>query len=184
MVAGLMADGSSGLISDSTAPRSHDYASVPGLSDTLVWAVSPRADGAHHQDLTPVVANVPGPGEAFVRVVRIPPDTVFASPDFDPARAEAESRAVMGNDGGVEVGEGGLHRTPSFDLLTVVSGRLTLWMSNGDSARVAAGDVVVQLAGMHRWSNETNEDAVLFLVHVSQPDGMAPPTPLAAGSPR
>jgi hypothetical protein len=177
VVVGVQPDGTSGVLSDQIAPKTYDYQAIPGLSDTLVWVVSPAAEGVHHRDLTTTTAHgVPGADESFVRVVRIPPDSVFASPDFDAEAAEAESLAVMPPSGGVEHGEGGMHRTPTFDLITVLSGRLRLVLSNGEDVVVDQGDIVVQLAGMHRWSNETDEPAVLSMVHVRPPSSPGPGT--------
>jgi quercetin dioxygenase-like cupin family protein len=61
-------------------------------------------------------------------------------------------------------GSDGAHQTPTHDIIAVLEGELTLIMGNGDSANLHAGDVVIQLSGMHRWSNPTEQPARIFFV--------------------
>jgi hypothetical protein len=165
VVAGELADGRSGIGSDSLAEKSHDFLSIPGLSDTLVWAISAAGGGDKFSDITTTLRHsVPRAGEVFVRVVQIPPDSVFASPGFDPVAAQAETAAVMPDVDLMAEGKDGAHRTPTHDIITVVEGALTLIMDNGDSADLGPGDVVIQLSGMHRWSNRTEQPARIFFV--------------------
>lgn len=170
VIAGKRSDGSSGIASDSFAQKSHDFLSIPGLSDTLIWALSSDAGRDHFEDLTAALRHgIPRPGEIFVRQVQIPPDSVLESPDFDPRAAQAEMALAIPDVDMHAGGEDGMHETPTFDVIVVVSGELHLIMGNGDRAELHAGDVAVQLAGAHRWSNVTDEPARMFIVHVPKP---------------
>jgi hypothetical protein len=172
VIAGKRGDGSSAIVSDAVAQRSHDFSSIPGLSDTLVWAMSMRGRHDHFADVTATLEHqIPRSGEVFVRLVRIPPDSVFESPEFDPREAQAEMTRAMPD---VEMNadrEDGMHETPTFDVIAVVAGEVCLIMENGDRAELRHGDVAVQLAGMHRWSNVTDQPAQIFLVHLPAPAG-------------
>jgi quercetin dioxygenase-like cupin family protein len=58
--------------------------------------------------------------------------------------------------------ESRMHRTPHInDYLVAVSGELTMYTDDGGSARFAAGDMLVQLAGWHSWRNEGAEPFVM-----------------------
>ena len=69
VVTGIGPEGRSGIVSDGLAPRSAQYASVPGFASALLWSspVAPRVGGAVKDD-TPQVSFVPGPGETRLYV--------------------------------------------------------------------------------------------------------------------
>jgi quercetin dioxygenase-like cupin family protein len=55
-----------------------------------------------------------------------------------------------------------MHRTPHInDYLVAISGELTMYTEDGMSAKFAAGDMLVQLAGWHWWRNEGDEPFVM-----------------------
>ncbi len=55
----------------------------------------------------------------------------------------------------------GWHRTNTIDYEYIVSGRIDLLMEDGSSVTLDAGDVNVQLGGMHQWWNHYGEPCVL-----------------------
>jgi quercetin dioxygenase-like cupin family protein len=58
--------------------------------------------------------------------------------------------------------ESPMHRTPHInDYLVAISGELTMYAEDGMSAKFAAGDMLVQLAGWHSWRNEGAEPFVM-----------------------
>jgi quercetin dioxygenase-like cupin family protein len=59
-------------------------------------------------------------------------------------------------------GSTGWHGTPYItDYLVAVAGELTMVAEDGASTVVRAGDMLVQLGGLHRWSNEGTETFVM-----------------------
>jgi hypothetical protein len=50
-------DGADTVVSDGTAPRSHDFANPPGFAQTLIWTTSPNPTRSFDRD----VANTWGP---------------------------------------------------------------------------------------------------------------------------
>ena len=65
----------------------------------------------------------------------------------------------------VEVAPGGsspMHRTPYItDYLVALSGELTMELEDGSTTKFGAGDMLVQLGGMHAWRNEGSEPFVM-----------------------
>jgi quercetin dioxygenase-like cupin family protein len=74
-------------------------------------------------------------------------------PDFDLALKPGETRFIH-----VEIAPGAkspMHRTPQInDYLVAIAGELTMFLEDGSSTRIQAGDMLVQLAGWHSWHNE------------------------------
>jgi mannose-6-phosphate isomerase-like protein (cupin superfamily) len=58
------------------------------------------------------------------------------------------------------------HRTNTIDYEYVISGRIDLMMADGSAVTLEAGDVNIQLGGMHQWWNHYEEPFVFFCVMV------------------
>ncbi|KAI9045188.1 cupin domain-containing protein [Aspergillus affinis] len=58
--------------------------------------------------------------------------------------------------------EGLFHRTITLDHVIVVQGSLILGLEDGSRIKLNEGDVVVQQATMHNWSNVTTEWARIY----------------------
>lgn len=59
-------------------------------------------------------------------------------------------------------GSSGMHRTPYIvDHMVALSGELTMLLEDGSSTVISAGDMLVQLGGMHRWRNDGTERFVM-----------------------
>lgn len=171
VVTGCDAHGTGVVASDRAAPASHDFASIPGMAQTLVWATEVSAP-AGTADPTPAVESfVPAPGGTRFIVLRIPPDGPPGGP-VDEERVRGEQlRASPGLAELFEPGSGGMHATPTVDYVTVLSGRLTLDLGDGGELTLAAGDVAVQCGTRHAWRNRGSEPAVaaIVLVGAQQP---------------
>jgi hypothetical protein len=160
-------DGASAVLSDEPAPRSHDFAHMPGFSQTLVWRTAPNPsrsfDGADPTLAAPSLVP-PASGTSLI-VVTIPPDTIFADPGFDPAGAAAE--ALEHSPGIAETMEPdnpGMHTTPTVDYDIVLDGEVWLELSDGREVRLAAGDVVVQHGTRHAWRNRSDRPATIAAI--------------------
>jgi quercetin dioxygenase-like cupin family protein len=62
--------------------------------------------------------------------------------------------------------EGVFHRSITLDYVIVISGRIVLCLEGGERVSLHEGDVVVQQATMHAWSNESGEWTRLYGVMV------------------
>jgi hypothetical protein len=164
VVTGVDGDGRAVVVSDDTAPRFHDFASIPGMSETLVWETrqgEPIPKQAVDRTLE-AESMVPGPGATMLKIVRFPPDAVFADPSFDPQAADAEqAEAQPGLAELFEADNPGMHATPTIDYAVVLEGEITLELDDGLLVPLARGDVVVQNATRHAWRNPGDVPATI-----------------------
>jgi len=168
VVTGHRPDGTATVVADGAAPRSHDFAEIAGMSETLVWVTEAGApitvDGG---DPTPTAADLPAPGGTRFAVVRFPPDAVYADPAFDGAAALAEQQRVApGLAARFEPDAPGMHTTDSVDYAIVLEGEIWLELDDDELVHLARGDVVVQNGTRHAWRNRSNEPATLAFVNV------------------
>jgi quercetin dioxygenase-like cupin family protein len=82
---------------------------------------------------------------------------------FNLQLAPGETRFVR-----VEIAPGAesqMHRTPQInDYCIALSGTLTMYLEDGSSCLIEAGDMFVQLAGWHSWKNESPAPFVMAVV--------------------
>jgi Cupin domain len=152
------------VVSDDTAPRFHDFASIPGMSETLVWQThAGEPIPTQPADTTREASSmVPAEGATMLKVVRFPPDTVFADPSFDPSAADAEQAiAQPGLAQLFEPDNPGMHATPTIDYAIVLDGEITLELDDGVLVPLGRGDVVVQNGTRHAWRNLTDVPATI-----------------------
>jgi uncharacterized cupin superfamily protein len=160
VVTGTDESGRAVVVSDDTAPRFHDFASIPGMSETFVWETRP---GEPPLDTTVEAQSmVPGPGATMLKIVRFPPEAVFADPSFDPRAADAEqAEAQPGLAELFEPDNPGIHTTPTIDYAVVLDGEISLELDDGLLVPLARGDVVVQNGTRHAWRNPSSEPATI-----------------------
>jgi hypothetical protein len=165
VVTGHDENGASCVALDSAPPRSDAFQHIPGMVSRLVWATDEAPalpfDGA---DPTPAVTSiVPPQGGTRFLVVTFPPDSVFASPGFDPEAAVAENLAI--SPGLAELFEpDGMHATPTMDYGIVLDGEIWLELSDGRAELLRRHDVVVQNGTRHAWRNRSDRPATLAFV--------------------
>jgi mannose-6-phosphate isomerase-like protein (cupin superfamily) len=103
-------------------------------------------------------------------VVRFPPDSVFASRDFDAGAAAAEHQ--IASPGLADLFEpDGRHTTSTVDYIVVLDGRIWLELDGGRLVELNQGDTVVQNGTRHAWRNRGTEPATLAVVMVGAATG-------------
>jgi mannose-6-phosphate isomerase-like protein (cupin superfamily) len=164
IVTGVDRDGKAVVVSDGYAPRTHDYAHIPGMSETLLWAREPGEPIGDGADLTPHVRRtLPTVGGTRFLFVAIPPDGAIA----DPAAAAAERRAVNPDLAELfEPGDPGMHTSETVDYVVVLDGEIWLEVDDGVLTKVRHGDTVVQNGTRHAWRNHGTAPATLAVVQV------------------
>ena len=129
------------VVDDGEPPVVHSSASL-GLPSGFCWAEIWATDGAELRTGDATTAfegfELPGPGAVYFKYGVFPP---MAAP------------AVM-------------HRTPTVDYVTIVSGEIELATEDGSTTVLRAGDTAVQLAGLHSWWNRSSTDCVMTVVMV------------------
>lgn len=156
------------VVADGSPPRSHAFATIPGMGETVVWTTSAGEpiplDGS---DATLVDADLPETGGTRFAVVTFPPDAVFAEPGFDPAAAAAEHLRVAPRLASLfEADAPGMHTTDTVDYAIVLDGDMWLELDDGELVHLRRGDVVVQNGTRHAWRNRGETPATLAFVNV------------------
>ena len=165
VVTGHNAQGRSIVVSDGTPPRTHQFVGWPGFVSSLGWATeAPDPASRTGEDATDKVESlIPEPGSTRLILLTLPPDSSMASPDFDGATYGAEQ--ATHSPGLAETFEAdGMHTTPTIDYILVVKGEVYLRLDDGAETRLQAGDVLVQNATHHGWSNRSDQSAELACV--------------------
>ncbi|KSU70008.1 hypothetical protein AS031_18300 [Pseudarthrobacter enclensis] len=136
------------------------------------WLTSGAID--HVSDWDPAAAgntipSFPAAGETIVRVADFPPDTAYPKDARSLIFGEIHGSddAAAGSDHAAEK-HFWFHRTDSLDYAVVLDGEITLVVDEGE-ATLQAGDVVVQRATSHAWSNRTDKIARVLFVLIGTP---------------
>lgn len=162
-------NGKSVFVSDSPAPNSHAFRSVPGFVNTVCWAtaVVPQLPAPAEDPAPAGTRIVPAPGETRLLVVTFPPDSIMASPDFDGAAAAAEyAEQLPGFAELFEAEHPGMHTTDSIDYDIVLDGEIWLELDDGAEAHLKQGDIAVQCGTRHAWRNKGTKPATMAFVLV------------------
>jgi hypothetical protein len=166
VVTGRNDAGESVFLTANSAPRTHDYAHIPGMSITQLWSTTASPSLGSIKDPTEnVVSIVPDVGGTQFMVVAFPPDRVMASPSFNGAAAAEENlRHAPGLAERFEPDNPGMHTTDTIDYAVVLRGQIWLELDGGRVEHLRAGDVVVQNGTRHAWRNRGDETALLAFV--------------------
>lgn len=168
VVAGTGADGKAKVIVDGVAPRSVEFASVPGYAAALLWstgAAEGLSVGGNIVDRTGEVGFVPGEGESRLLIVTFPPDSVMMRADVDLAAFGSEfAKLLPGLAETFEPDHPGMHTTESTDYDVVLEGEITLELDDGEEVLLRKHDVVIQHGNRHAWRNRSDQPATLLFV--------------------
>ena len=158
--------GKARVVSDGSPPLEQALQHTPGFVCSPLWLTTQTPDLNNATDPTVHADNLlaPAAGSTFL-VVTFPPDSVMMSPDFDPAKAGPEhAAAAPGIAETFELEHPGMHRTPTLDYVTVVSGQIVLELDDGATVQLSAGDTVIQHGVRHAWRNPGQELATVSFV--------------------
>lgn len=157
------------LYDDADAPNSFASETIPGFGATVAW-FAPAGPVDHVTDEDPAPAgrqiDFPQTAETVVRIADFPPDAVYprnaGDAVFDEIGAHEEREAGSEHSGSKHFW---FHRTESIDYAVVLEGEITLLVDEGE-VTMSAGDVAIQRATAHAWSNRTDKVARLMFVLV------------------
>lgn len=148
IVTGTNAQGRSVIQSDGTAPNVHW---IPGrLPCHVLWATGEaRAQGA---EPAPAGHAFPfhSPGGSILRVADFPPDSFHD---------QASVKRFLQVNGVIDTEQPRhfmFHKTESLDYAIVLEGEIYAMMDEGE-ALMKAGDVLIQRATNHSWSNRSDK---------------------------
>ena len=161
------------ILTDDIAPNTFASPTIPGFGASVPWLSSKPID--HVTDHDPVgpgspVPTFPAAGETVFRIAEFPPDAVYPKDAQDTIFDEIDGKAEAAD--GAKHSDGKhfwFHRTDSLDYAIVLEGEITLLVDDGE-ATLKAGDVAVQRATSHAWSNRTDRIArVAFVLIGTEP---------------
>ncbi|WP_211268677.1 cupin domain-containing protein [Actinoplanes subtropicus] len=127
-----------------------------------------------HDDSAPAesIENIgfPTPGQTVFRVADFPPDASYPKNAGDTIFDEIDGHEErVTSDDGADQKHFWFHRTDSLDYAIVLDGEITLIVDEGE-VTLKAGDVAVQRATAHAWSNRTDRIArVAFVLIGTEP---------------
>ncbi|WP_185715065.1 cupin domain-containing protein [Gulosibacter macacae] len=155
------------LRDDADAPNTFTSETIPGFGASVVWSTPGGViDHVGDDDTAPADAKIdfPGVGETVVRIADFPPDAVYP---------ENASEAVFDEIDGHDERDAGsahsrakhfwFHRTESIDYAVVLEGEITLLVDEGE-VTMGPGDVAIQRATAHAWSNRTDQVCRMMFV--------------------
>lgn len=179
--------GRSRCMPEERAPRVAEYVATPGMRTSALWAtaMTPTVGGAPHDPVSGLTSFHPVPGGSVFLTLTLPPDTVYAAPDFNPLAAAAEhARHAPGIADRMEAEAPGFHATDTLDYVIVLSGEIWLVLDEMET-RLQAGDSVVQIGARHAWQNRSDTPATLAVVLLgAQPSVLGERSRVSSESPR
>jgi len=161
------------LYDDIDAPNTFTSETIPGFGATVAW-FTPAGPVDHVTDEDPAPAgrkiDFPALGETVVRIADFPPDDVYpqnaGDAVFDEIGAQEEREAGSAHSADKHFW---FHRTESIDYAVVLEGEITLLVDEGE-VTLRAGDVAIQRATAHAWSNRTDKTArMMFVLYGTDP---------------
>ena len=118
-------------------------------------------DGSHDQQRR----YFPPPGGYRYTLFSYPPKTRMTVPDDLPAAIAESARLAPGLEDAVASPDG-WHYTSTVDLEYVIEGEFTLYLDEGASKVLRAGDCIVHCGEKHSWVNESDAQATMLLVFI------------------
>lgn len=174
VVTGHDENGKSVVLTDGDAPHSWESETVHGLGATVAWWTP--AETIRHWSTTDVASSdaqiptFPGPGQTIVRIADFPPDSAYPTDAATTVFDDIDGHSAR--DAGVSQGDSRhfwFHRTDSLDYAVVIEGEIVMLLDEGE-VTLRPGDVIVQRATNHSWSNKTEQNArVMFVLLGTEP---------------
>lgn len=104
----------------------------------------------------------PTHGGNIVRIVRFPPDKIYAS-QVKSADGTAGTGGSSGLEQKIEVPHAVMHRTATLDCVIILSGEIHAVLEQGETV-LRSGDVLVQRGTIHGWSNRSSDPCVMAVI--------------------
>jgi Cupin domain len=166
IVTGNDAHGKAVFVSDGPASNVRQSPARPGvvinnlwMTDAMPAKVSDEDAGAKLVKLEPVENGI------NFRIVEFPPEK-----DYIGKVSEADAKKAFGDMGGAHAIVGGekpkhpfMHRTKTLDYAIVLEGEVYLMLDDSETL-MKAGDVCIQRATNHVWSNRSDKNCKIAFV--------------------
>jgi mannose-6-phosphate isomerase-like protein (cupin superfamily) len=110
-------------------------------------------------------AHFPPPGGLRFNIYTVPPQGTGPAAERTADSERELERALPGPSRYMETSQDGMHRTPTLDLICVLSGEIWLELDDGET-HLRQGDCVVQTGTRHAWRNRGDTPCSMAIVLV------------------
>jgi hypothetical protein len=162
-------------------------AALPGHSWHRIWSLDQPPAGQADLPDGRSRAHFPPPGGLRFTIYTVPPQGTSPPAALTAEAAHELELALPGRSRHMETGQDGMHRTPTLDLICILSGEIWLQLDDGE-IHLRQGDCVVQNGTRHAWRNRGDGPCSMAIVLIgasqaapSAPHHHAAPAPAADG---
>lgn len=143
---------------------------LPGYAWHRLWSLDDPPTDPPSAEAEGPLAHFPPPGGIRFNLFTVPPQQSQASGALS-TEAERELEELLpGRTAYMESDQSGMHRTPSVDLICVLSGEIWLEL-DAKEVHLREGDCVVQNGARHAWRNKGDRPCTMAIVLVGADAG-------------
>ncbi len=166
IVTGIDDQGQSKIIKDDGGVCFDDVLGLPGCNCSEIWKTEQiPADSKAICDIDQDTFHLlPSKNGTVCRVFQLPPEKNIKDALLKAQLTKSIEKISTHEVADVDTSRHPLmHKTETVDYAIILSGKITLILDN-DEIDLKAGDVVVQRATAHAWSNRTNEPCTIAFI--------------------
>ena len=157
-------NGRSGVVEDDLV-QAVTVSSLPGYAWHRLWALDDPPADPRRAELEGPLAHFPPPLGLRYHVYTVPPQHSQPSPTLSAEDERELEERLPGRAAYMESDQDGMHRTPTVDLICVLSGEIWLQLDTED-VHLRTGDCVVQNGTRHAWRNKGDRPCTMAIVLV------------------
>jgi mannose-6-phosphate isomerase-like protein (cupin superfamily) len=143
---------------------------LPGYSWHRIWSLDQPPAGRPESPPDCGQAHFPPPGGVRFTIYTMPPQGTGPAVALTAVAERELERALPGRSRYMESDQDGMHRTPTLDLICVLSGEIWLELEDGE-IRLGPGDCVVQNGTRHAWRNSSDGPCAMAIVLIGASKG-------------
>jgi quercetin dioxygenase-like cupin family protein len=140
-------------------------APLPGYAWHRLWGLDDPPGDPPRTELEAPLAHFPPPGGLRYHVYTVPPQHYETSRTLSAEDERELEERLPGRTAYMESDQDGMHRTPSIDLICVLSGEIWLEL-DAEDVHLREGDCVVQNGTRHAWRNKGDRACTMAVVLV------------------
>jgi quercetin dioxygenase-like cupin family protein len=138
---------------------------LPGYAWHRLWGLDASPSDPPEAEPEGSLAHFPPPGGLRYHVYTVPPQRSQASRTLSAEDERELEEQLPGRTAYMESEQDGMHRTPSVDLICVLSGEIWLEL-DAEEVHLREGDFVVQNGTRHAWRNKGGRPCTMAVVLV------------------
>ncbi len=136
---------------------------LPGYTWHRIWSLDQLPADPPGPQAGNGQSHFPPPGGLRFTIYTVPPHETGPWVALTTAAERELERSLPGRSSYMESGQDGMHRTPSLDLICVLSGEIWLELDDGE-VHLRQGDCIVQNATRHAWRNRSDSPCSMAIV--------------------